>query len=571
MLSRPRLSGGSPAGRRCGVLGDPIAHSLSPVLHRAAYAELGLDWTYDAHRVPSGGLAAFLRRPRRDVARAVADDAAQAGGAAAGRPAHRPGAAGRRGQHAGARAGGERRRRQHRPARRRRRGPGAYVGPAGVRGRPRRRSDGGLGRPGAGDLGVRTIDLLVRDALARRRHGRRAARRTRPTSTYAPGCSTRRTPAGGRRRGLHDPGGRPGARAGGARAPRCRWSSRRSTTRGPPRSPPPRSRRAGCSSAGSTCWCTRRRCSSSSSPARPAPLDAMRAAGRARPRGAEPRVSDVVLAAVLAALVAGLGGLLVPALIAPVPEPKPKPEPESGPEPILRGRAAEGAVRRHRRAAGPGVAQRRRRPRPRARCSGAAVGLDWPLLWLVPLTPGRGRAGGRRLAHPAAAARRRGARDARRARRGDRGRARRPTSATRWCGRWSALVAVRSFFWVLWFVRSAGMGFGDVRLAALVGLVLGWVGLGSAGGRRVDRLPRLRRARRSRWRSCDATAAAQEVVPVRPVHGDRRARRVSSGGLRSPGASGAERLGPCCDGSLRASPTAPPWSRSSRGCPPTSA
>lgn len=42
------------------MLGDPIAHSLSPVLHRAAYAELGLDWTYDAHRVPSGGLEAFL-------------------------------------------------------------------------------------------------------------------------------------------------------------------------------------------------------------------------------------------------------------------------------------------------------------------------------------------------------------------------------------------------------------------------------------------------------------------------------------------------------------------------------
>lgn len=48
------------SGRRCGVLGDPVAHSLSPALHRAAYAALGLDWTYDAHRVPSGGLAAFL-------------------------------------------------------------------------------------------------------------------------------------------------------------------------------------------------------------------------------------------------------------------------------------------------------------------------------------------------------------------------------------------------------------------------------------------------------------------------------------------------------------------------------
>jgi shikimate dehydrogenase len=33
---------------RAAVLGSPIAHSLSPVLHRAAYAELGLDWEYSA-------------------------------------------------------------------------------------------------------------------------------------------------------------------------------------------------------------------------------------------------------------------------------------------------------------------------------------------------------------------------------------------------------------------------------------------------------------------------------------------------------------------------------------------
>jgi shikimate dehydrogenase len=46
--------------RRCGVLGDPISHSLSPVLHRAGYAALGLDWSYDAHRVPAGGLETFL-------------------------------------------------------------------------------------------------------------------------------------------------------------------------------------------------------------------------------------------------------------------------------------------------------------------------------------------------------------------------------------------------------------------------------------------------------------------------------------------------------------------------------
>jgi shikimate dehydrogenase len=45
---------------RCAVLGDPITHSLSPVLHRAGYAAYGLDWQYDAHRVPAGGLASFV-------------------------------------------------------------------------------------------------------------------------------------------------------------------------------------------------------------------------------------------------------------------------------------------------------------------------------------------------------------------------------------------------------------------------------------------------------------------------------------------------------------------------------
>jgi shikimate dehydrogenase len=42
------------------VLGDPIGHSLSPALHTAAYAGLGLDWTYTAVRVPSGTLPSFL-------------------------------------------------------------------------------------------------------------------------------------------------------------------------------------------------------------------------------------------------------------------------------------------------------------------------------------------------------------------------------------------------------------------------------------------------------------------------------------------------------------------------------
>ncbi len=48
------------SSKRCGVIGSPIAHSLSPVMHRAAYAALGLDWTYDAIEVPSGALAQFV-------------------------------------------------------------------------------------------------------------------------------------------------------------------------------------------------------------------------------------------------------------------------------------------------------------------------------------------------------------------------------------------------------------------------------------------------------------------------------------------------------------------------------
>lgn len=46
---------------RCAVIGDPIAHSLSPVLHRAGYAAVGLHWQYDAVRVPAGGLLDFVR------------------------------------------------------------------------------------------------------------------------------------------------------------------------------------------------------------------------------------------------------------------------------------------------------------------------------------------------------------------------------------------------------------------------------------------------------------------------------------------------------------------------------
>ena len=45
---------------RCAVVGDPIGHSQSPVLHRAGYDAVGLSWTYDAVAVPSGTLASFV-------------------------------------------------------------------------------------------------------------------------------------------------------------------------------------------------------------------------------------------------------------------------------------------------------------------------------------------------------------------------------------------------------------------------------------------------------------------------------------------------------------------------------
>ncbi|MFF7054590.1 shikimate dehydrogenase [Streptomyces griseorubiginosus] len=49
------------AARRAAVLGKPIAHSLSPVLHRAAYEELGLtDWSYDRFELDEAALPGFV-------------------------------------------------------------------------------------------------------------------------------------------------------------------------------------------------------------------------------------------------------------------------------------------------------------------------------------------------------------------------------------------------------------------------------------------------------------------------------------------------------------------------------
>ena len=54
---RPAPTG---ATRIAAVIGDPVRHSLSPVLHNAAFAALGLDWIYVALPVASGDGAAAV-------------------------------------------------------------------------------------------------------------------------------------------------------------------------------------------------------------------------------------------------------------------------------------------------------------------------------------------------------------------------------------------------------------------------------------------------------------------------------------------------------------------------------
>jgi shikimate dehydrogenase len=51
----------APRAHRAAVLGSPIAHSLSPVLHRAAHDALGLtEWSYDRFEVDEAGLPGFF-------------------------------------------------------------------------------------------------------------------------------------------------------------------------------------------------------------------------------------------------------------------------------------------------------------------------------------------------------------------------------------------------------------------------------------------------------------------------------------------------------------------------------
>lgn len=91
------MTSADPGPARCAVLGDPVAHSLSPALHRAGYDALGLSLAYDAVRVPAGGLVDFvgglgvewrglsvtapLKREALELATVATDRAALAGGA----------------------------------------------------------------------------------------------------------------------------------------------------------------------------------------------------------------------------------------------------------------------------------------------------------------------------------------------------------------------------------------------------------------------------------------------------------------------------------------------------------
>ena len=61
MTEATRLSG---ATRLAIVIGDPVRHSLSPVIHNAAFAACGLDWVFLACEVPEGRVPEALAGAR---------------------------------------------------------------------------------------------------------------------------------------------------------------------------------------------------------------------------------------------------------------------------------------------------------------------------------------------------------------------------------------------------------------------------------------------------------------------------------------------------------------------------
>lgn len=170
-------------------------------------------------------------------------------------------------------------------------------------------------------------------------------------------------------------------------------------------------------------------------------------------------------AAILAAVLCAVGGFLVPLLVARIPEPPEKAEVDEGPKESYTAIAAlpwfapTGLVIA-------GVA---------GGLVGYVVGGSWLLVGLVPLVPVavalavvdlRTRLLPRRVVVPATLVMLAlGALGA--------------ATVFDWPDLVRGLIGLavgRSFYYVLWFIRSAGMGFGDVRLAALLGFTLAYVG-----------------------------------------------------------------------------------------------
>lgn len=58
---------GMPANKPFAVIGDPVAHSLSPAMHNAALRSLGLTVEYKAIRVAAEGVGAFVEEARREL------------------------------------------------------------------------------------------------------------------------------------------------------------------------------------------------------------------------------------------------------------------------------------------------------------------------------------------------------------------------------------------------------------------------------------------------------------------------------------------------------------------------
>lgn len=49
--------------QKVGLIGFPVAHSISPAMHNAAFKELGMDWVYDAMAIPPDILKHGIREP----------------------------------------------------------------------------------------------------------------------------------------------------------------------------------------------------------------------------------------------------------------------------------------------------------------------------------------------------------------------------------------------------------------------------------------------------------------------------------------------------------------------------